>query len=186
LEKVLSFDRRKDWHDWLIENHSGSEGIWLRISKKRSSAPGISYEDSVEEAICFGWIDGQMKSNDIESFILRFSPRRKGSIWSELNRERALRLIKSGAMTAAGMEKVKEAKRNGRWASAYSSKKKPKMPEPLKNALSKEGTLQPFNALPNSRQLAYIYWINNAKKDETKELRIAETVMEMKRQKRLR
>jgi len=180
MEDLLDFADRKAWRAWLRKNHSRVEVAWLKIYKK-GKAVGISHVDAVEEAICFGWIDGQIKKHDDEGFALRFTPRRKDSIWSEINRERAVRLIENKAMTSAGMKKVEEAKRNGRWASAYSSKKKQAIPAQLKDALSREkGALDFFNALSNSHQLAYIYWINDAKKEETKMRRIKETVMKMR------
>jgi len=186
LDATLSLDSREDWRDWLKRNHDRAEEVWLKISKKHTRTHGISYEEGVEEAICFGWIDGKMKSMDEETYMLRFSPRRRGSLWSELNREKAVRMIKARRMTRAGMEKVDEAKKNGRWDSAYSSRKEPVPPDQLNEALSKDTVaLRNFNELSNSKKMAYIHWINEAKKDETRERRIEETIRAMKARKSL-
>ena len=184
MEGLLDFADRKAWRAWLKKNHAREDVVWLKIYKK-GEARDISHVEAVEEALCFGWIDGQLKKHDEDGFALRFTQRRKDSIWSEINRERAIRLIKKGAMTSAGMIKVEEAKRNGKWAAAYSSKRKLAIPAELKKALSrKEGALQAFSKMSNSHQLAYIYRINTAKREETKKRRIEETVKKMKGQSR--
>lgn len=131
----------------------------------------------MEEAICFGWIDGKMRSVDDKKYILRFSPRRRDSIWSEMNRQRAVKMMNRGKMTKAGNEKIDEAKKNGSWASAYSSKKEPPLPDDLKKALMKdEKTWRNFSEFSNSLKTRYIYWINVAKREETRERRIREIV----------
>jgi uncharacterized protein YdeI (YjbR/CyaY-like superfamily) len=106
LEQALYFEDNAQWREWLRQNHSKADGVWLVIRKKKNGADGITYTEALEEAICFGWIDGKMKSIDGEKFILRFTPRKKNSLWSKLNKEKAEGLIKSGRMTAAGMAKV--------------------------------------------------------------------------------
>lgn len=112
----------EEWHNWLLTNHAKESEIWLQIKKVKSKENGVRYDKAVEEAICFGWIDGLMYSIDKDRYILRFTPRRPGSIWSLINRNRAQTLISEGRMTEAGMAKVKEAQSNGRWETAYSSK----------------------------------------------------------------
>ncbi len=114
---------REDWRSWLLNNHDKKTEVWLQIKKVKSKNIGVSYDSAVEEAICFGWIDGLMYSIDDERFIQRFTPRRPGSIWSLINRNRAEKLIADGKMIEAGMVPIREAQKNGKWQAAYSSRK---------------------------------------------------------------
>lgn len=148
------------------------------LQKKHARKTCVPYEDAVEEALCFGWIDSKMKRIDDEKFILKFSPRKRSSIWSELNRKKAEKMIKEGKMTKAGLNAIEESKKNGRWESVYTSKRKPKLPVDLKKALKKDKTSwENFNNFANSYQVQYIFWINNSKQKETREKRIKEVVM---------
>lgn len=175
--KTLFVKNNSEWRKWLKNNHRKEKEIWLVHYKKHSGMQGISYKNALEEAICFGWIDSKMKSLDGEKFILRYSPRNKKSLWSEINKNTALKMIKDGKMTEQGFTTIEEAKQNGNWASAYTSKKKPTIPQDLKKALSKsENAWNNFNSFSNSSQFQYIFWINNAKLEETRKKRIVEVV----------
>jgi uncharacterized protein YdeI (YjbR/CyaY-like superfamily) len=112
-----------EWHDWLVDNHATQTGIWVQIKKAKSKQEGISLGDAVEEALCYGWIDSRMYSVDSDRFVLRFTPRRSNSPWSLINRTRAESLIDQGRMTPAGMKAISQAKKNGKWDTAYTSKK---------------------------------------------------------------
>ena len=171
------FLHRKEWRKWLEENHSSEKEIWVIIHKKKSGKKGLKYHEAVEEAICFGWIDSKMQSIDAERFRQRFSPRRKNSIWSKSNKEKAEKMIQAGKMTQAGFETINEAKQNGKWATAYSSKMPLAVPKDLAKAL-KENELawKNFEKFSNSTKLQYIYWVNSAKKDETRRKRIIAVV----------
>ena len=177
MENRLSFTNRGDWRDWLKENYDRKRYVWLTIYKKSSKKKGLTLEDAVEEAICFGWIDGKLKRVDVERFILRFSPRKAKSVWSRINKERAERLVKSKRMAAAGLATIEEAKRNGLWNSAYTNKTKDDIPLDLKEALMKEkeawGNFQRF---ANSYRNMYIGWVNSAKTAETRIRRINKVV----------
>ena len=145
---------RPQWRHWLTTNSEEKSEIWLQIRKKRSRRPGIFYEEAVTEAICFGWIDGKMMSVDGEAYVLRFSPRRRNSVWSKANRERAENLIAAGKMERQGFEAIEEAQANGRWASAYSSKHSPAVPADLEQALSRNLLAQRFfQGMSNSHRL---------------------------------
>lgn len=109
----------KEWHDWLVENYLIKSEVWLQIRKVKSEDIGVKLDEAVEEAICYGWIDGKMYSLDENKYILRFTPRRRNSLWSKKNRKRAEALIGSGRMTDIGMKKIKEAQENGNWENAY-------------------------------------------------------------------
>jgi uncharacterized protein YdeI (YjbR/CyaY-like superfamily) len=171
------FLSRKEWRNWLEESSSSEKEVWVIIQKKKSRRKGLKYDEAVEESICFGWIDSKMQSIDAERFRLRFSPRKKNSIWSKNNKERAERMIQAGKMTQAGFETIDEAKRNGKWDTAYSSKTVSPIPKDLAKAL-KENKLawKNFRKLSNSTKFRYIYWIKSAKKDETRRKRIIDVV----------
>ena len=108
----------KEWHDWLENNQDNELEVWLQIKKSKASEQGVKLEEAVDEALCFGWIDGKMHSLNQDHYILRFTPRKSGSIWSLKNRKRAETLIAEKRMTVRGMEKIQEAKMSGRWQSA--------------------------------------------------------------------
>lgn len=161
-----------------MDNHSKAPEIWVVIQKKRSRKLGLRYEEAVDEAVCFGWIDGKMNRIDEDSFILRFSPRRKNSIWSRLNRERAERMIATGRIAESGLAAIEEAKSNGRWDSAYSSREEPNVPEDLEAALRQSPQAwKNFNEFPNSTKFQYVHWIEDAKREETRLRRIGEVVL---------
>ena len=174
-EEFLSGD---EWRRWLSDNQSEAPEIWVVIQKKRSKKLGLRYEEAVDEAVCFGWIDGKMNRIDEDSFILRFSPRRKNSIWSRLNRERAERMIAAGRMAEAGLTSIEEAKSNGRWDSAYSSREEPDVPEDLEAVLRRSPPAwKNFNEFPNSTKFQYVHWVEDAKREKTRLRRIGEVVL---------
>jgi uncharacterized protein YdeI (YjbR/CyaY-like superfamily) len=108
----------KEWRAWLQANHAVEKEVWLIIYKKHTGTPSVTFEEATEEALCFGWIDSIMKGADEEKYILRYTPRRKGSKWSEANKKRAAKLIEQRRMTEAGLAKIEEAKRTGEWDKA--------------------------------------------------------------------
>jgi uncharacterized protein YdeI (YjbR/CyaY-like superfamily) len=171
------FPDRMEWRTWLEVNHSSEKEIWVIIHKKQSRKKGLKYPEAVEEAICFGWVDSKMQSIDADRFRLRFSPRRKSSIWSKNNKETAERMIHAGKMTQAGFEAIEDAKRNGKWEAAYSSEMGSTIPDDVVEAL-KENELawKNFKKFSNSTKLQYIYWVNSAKKVETRQRRINDIV----------
>jgi uncharacterized protein YdeI (YjbR/CyaY-like superfamily) len=175
--KALHFKTSVEWRKWLQNNHDKATEAWLVIYKKRSSQTGLRYEEALEEALCFGWIDGKMKSIDKDTFILRYSPRNARSIWSQQNREKTEQLIASGKMTQAGLARVEEAKMNGTWEKAYTQKKKDEIPADLEAAQSQNQiALVNFNNFANSYRNMYILWVSSAKTKETRKKRISEVV----------
>ena len=168
---------REEWRAWLQLNHTGKKEIWLVHYKKHTDKTTISYDDAVEEALCFGWIDGIMKKLDNEKYVLRYTPRRKKSIWSDLNKQRVAKMVEQGLMTEAGMTKIEEAKRNGEWEKAIKRESAPAIPPDLQKALQANKTAaKNFKAFAPSYQKQYIWWINSAKRDETRSRRVSETV----------
>ena len=131
----LHFQNRDEWRGWLQVNHAAQKEAWLVILKNSVAGLGVYYEEAVEEAVCFGWIDGVMKSASAEFYYLRFSPRRRGSVWSASNQLRVERLIALGMMTEAGMAKVREAQESGEWEAAIRREDTTSLPGDLRQAL---------------------------------------------------
>ncbi len=177
ITETLYVTNRIDWRDWLQSNHQLKKEIWLVYYKKHTGIERIPYDDAVEEALCFGWIDSIVKRVDDETYVQKFSPRKPRSIWSALNKERVGKMIKSGLMTKAGLEKIKEAKKSGKWDEAYTSKKVVEIPSDLTIALSKNKVASTnFLNFADSYKNMYINWVNSAKKEETRQRRIMEVV----------
>jgi len=119
----LCVTNRDDWREWLKRNHNTKNEIWLIYSKKNTSKPSIPYDDSVEEAICFGWIDNIIKRIDDEKFARKFTPRKGKSRWSDINKKRARKMMREGKMTDVGLARIKEAKKSGEWVKVASVRK---------------------------------------------------------------
>ena len=167
---------RAEWRKWLEKNHARTEGVWFISYKKETGKPRVTYEESVEEALCFGWIDSKGNKLDDERSMLWFAPRKVKSNWSKPNKERVERLIKQGLMTPAGLEKIDLAKKNGTWT-ALDGVENLEIPPDLAKAFSKNKTSKEyFGAFPRSVKRGILEWILNAKKPETRAKRIEETV----------
>jgi len=169
----LLFEDQQTWFSWLRKNHATSSGVWLRIAKKGANVTSVSYLQAVDAALCCGWIDGQKKSGDESYWLQRFTPRSEKSIWSKINREKALRLIELGQMKAAGLREVERAKRDGRWDGAYDSPSGATIPADFQAVLNKIPRAKAFFATLDSRnRYAVLFRIQTAKKAETRARRI--------------
>jgi uncharacterized protein YdeI (YjbR/CyaY-like superfamily) len=176
---TLPFASKKKWVDWLSKQHSKSAGVWLKLAKKDSAIPSITYEEALDVALCYGWIDGQKKGFDDKYWLQKFTPRGSKSIWSKINTEKAERLIASGEMKPAGLKAVEAAKQDGRWNAAYASQKNISVPEDLQAALDKNKKAKAFFSTLNSvNRYAILFRIQTAKKAETRAKRIQQ-FMEM-------
>jgi len=174
----LYLKTRSEWYKWLQKNHSKVNELWLIFYKKDTGKTSIDYEEAVEEALCFGWIDSIVKKIDEEKYARKFTPRKKNSVWSELNKKRIQKVIKEGRMTEFGMEKVIAAKKDGSWNKVI---KVPTVsvtaPVDFINALKKNKKAKSnFDKLPLSHKKKFYMWINIAKKEETRERRIKESI----------
>ena len=177
LPNSLYVDNREDWRRWLKKNHKISREVWLIYYKKHSGKTRIPYDDAVEEALCFGWIDSIVRRIDDEKYAQKFTPRNDKSIWSESNKKRVEKLIKQEKMTKSGMIKVEYARNSGEWYKPSHIIDEHKIPEELTEALIKNTPAQVnFNKLAPSFKRQYIAWIITAKKTETRQKRIRETV----------
>lgn len=171
--QVVPFKTQKEWGKWLAKHHATcDEGIWLRMYKKATKIQSIDYAQALEEALCYGWIDGQKKSFDAESWIQKFTPRRKRSVWSKVNIGHIERLTKAGKMHPAGIVQVEAAKADGRWDAAYHSASTMEIPEDFLQELKKDTKAYAFYQTLNKANLyAIFYRLTTAKKPETVEKR---------------
>jgi len=182
---TMQFASRDKWHNWLAAHHSTEKELWLIIYKRHIGKPGLSYQEALDEALCFGWIDGTLKRIDDEKHMIRFSPRRSRSIWSKANRGRAERLIAEGRMTGAGLAMIEQAKKNGEWYRELSNDEGAIVPPDLTESLkSNKKARKNFENFPPSLQEQFIYWITSAKRAETRTKRILETVARAERNER--
>ena len=173
----IFFDSRNEFHSWLEEHHNTVAELWVGYYKVDAGQSGIGYDESVEEALCFGWIDGLIKGIDDETYTRRFTPRSPDSKWSKANRERVEAMIQAGKMTPAGMELVEAAKETGEWAAAYRLADDHEPPAELEAALRADETAwENFQNFSNTDQYAFIAAVEEAKTDKTKQKRIERTV----------
>jgi uncharacterized protein YdeI (YjbR/CyaY-like superfamily) len=180
--KIMSFASAPALRAWLAENHSRSDGILLRISKKGSGLAGVSYAQALDQALCYGWIDGQKLPGDKQSWLQTFTPRRPKSGWSKKNTEHAERLIKSGEMTAAGHKEIDAAKSDGRWQAAYDSFGSASIPEDFLKELAGNKKAKAFFATLNKTNLYSIaYRLQTAKKPETRQKRMQAIIEKLER-----
>ena len=167
---------RAAWRQWLAKNHDRSPGIWLVFDRKSSRPDRLAYADSVEEALCFGWIDSTVRSVDPAHYKQLFTPRKPKSGWSRINKERVERLIAEGLMTPAGMARIDQAKANGAWV-ALDEVEALIVPPDLSDALAADPAARThFERFSPSARKAYLYWLNGAKRPETRARRLAEIV----------
>jgi uncharacterized protein YdeI (YjbR/CyaY-like superfamily) len=166
-----------EWRDWLARFHDREKEIWLVFYKKESKKTGIGYEQAVEEALCFGWVDSLIKSLDTESYARKFTPRKENSIWSESNKRRVKKLIKEGKMMDIGLAKIEAAKKSGWWDKDNRPVISLDMPPAFRQALNANKRARAnFSKLAETYQKHYIIWIGMAKRTETRERRISESI----------
>ena len=178
---------RDEWRQWLETNHDKSVGVWLVFYKKHLSTPTLQYDEAVEEALCFGWIDSIIKKRDDDSYTRKVTPRKSDSCWSQLNKERVEKLVRQGLMCESGLAKVTAAKESGVWdKSADRPKISFELPSEFKKALARNNKAKMFfDQLAPSYQKQFIGWINVAKRQETKERRVNESIALLQQRKRL-
>lgn len=184
LEKIEAIDRAT-WRNWLQQNHETAIGIWLIYYKVKSDKPSVRYPEAVKEALCFGWIDSKAKSLDDDRYMQIFTPRKPKSVWSKLNKQYIEELIEQGLMTDVGIRKIEAAKLDGSWTSLDAIEAlimPPDLIEALgKNAVSfagaKGNAQRNFEAFNNSTKKVILYWIESAKRSETRQNRIEKTVI---------
>ena len=173
---LLEPDSRKELRSWLESNHASSTGVLLAIGRKGNDVTTLTYEDAVEEALCFGWIDSTARRLDAGRYTVRLTPRKPNSVWARTNKERVERLIADGLMTPAGLVSVEAAKANGSWNS-LDDVEDLVVPDDLATALVAEpGAEEAFAAMSASARMLALHWVTNAKQPDTRARRVAETV----------
>ncbi len=169
---VRAFATPKLWRAWLEKHHATASGVQLRLYKKATKIKSVTYQQALDEALCYGWIDGQSNTYDEQSWLQKFTPRRPKSMWSKRNREHVARLTKAKLMTPAGLAEVKQAKKDGRWEQAYDSPKNMQVPEDFLTELKKDTTTYAYFMTLNKANVYAIAWrLQTAKKPETRERR---------------
>ena len=187
MKKVLDlpikpFKTQDAWEKWLATNHTKSAGIWMQIAKKGSGIASVNYQEALDVALCYGWIDGQKQPYDDEYWLQRFTPRGPRSIWSKINTGKAEALIKSGRMQPAGLAAIEAAKATGRWESAYQPSSNAEVPPELQAALDKNKKAKAFfETLRGANRYALIFRVQTAKKPETRAKRVAEFIEMLER-----
>lgn len=166
---TLEFECQDQWRAWLDEHHADANGVWLRFYKKASGVTSIYYADALDAALCYGWIDGQSKRLDEVSYLQKFTPRRKNSMWSKRNIEYVARLEAAGLMASAGLAEVKRAKEDGRWDAAYDKPSEMTMPDYFIEVLAKNPKAQAFFDTLNKTNTYAIAWrLQTAKTEKTR------------------
>lgn len=174
-QPIALFERKRDWQAWLTKNHRTSTGVWLQIAKKGADAQSVSYVEALEVALCFGWIDSQKRTHDEAFFLQKFTPRGPKSIWSRINKDKALALIEAGKMKPAGLAAVESAKRDGRWDAAYESAGKSTVPPDLQAALDGNARAKKFfESLDGRNRYAILFRIQTAKRPDLRKKKIAQ------------
>jgi uncharacterized protein YdeI (YjbR/CyaY-like superfamily) len=175
--EVVSFASVRDLEQWFASNHAKSNGIWVRFFKKGSGVHSVFYDETLDAALCFGWIDGQLKKHDNESWLRKFTPRRPKSIWSKRNIERAKRLIRSGRMQPAGLFEIATAEKDGRWKAAYDPPSKMVVPSDFLEALAENPRAKAFfETLNRANRYAIAWRLQTAKRPETRKKRLEDIV----------
>jgi len=174
---IVSFQTQSVWRNWLETNHEITSGIWLRLFKKDSGVQTVSYQQALDEALCFGWIDGQKKKYDNFSWIQKFTPRRPKSLWSKRNQEHIERLTRDGLMQKNGLKEVELAKKDGRWEAAYEPFGTMEVPEDFVMIIKKDKQIYEFFKTLNKANLyAIAFKLQTAKKVETRERRMIKII----------
>jgi uncharacterized protein YdeI (YjbR/CyaY-like superfamily) len=174
--KTFYAKSQKEWRKWLEKNHQSEKSVWLIIYKKESGTPSVYYTDAVDEAICFGWIDSKPNKRDDESYYQFFAKRNPKSNWSKVNKGKVSKLLEKGLITKSGLEAIETAKQNGTWT-ALDKVEEMIIPEDLQKAFNKNKTaFAYFDKFPRSSKRNILEWIMNAKRPETRQKRIEETV----------
>jgi uncharacterized protein YdeI (YjbR/CyaY-like superfamily) len=169
----MYFRNRSEWRAWLRQHHDREAEAWVAHVKKGSRRQGLSYNEGVEEALCYGWIDGLTRAQDADFFLQRYTPRKPNSVWSESNKARVEELTRRHRMTRAGLRQVEAAQADGRWQAASQRQDPDWIPEALHAALARtRGALEAYRSLPPSQRLMSGHAVETAKRPETREKRI--------------
>jgi uncharacterized protein YdeI (YjbR/CyaY-like superfamily) len=169
---TIPFESQDAWEEWLREHHESADGVWIKVAKKATGIPTVVWAEAVEVALCYGWIDGQAKRVDDSWYVQKFTPRRRRSVWSRVNVDKATALIESGRMQPAGLREVERAKADGRWEAAYEPPSANHVPDELQRELDRDPAVaEAFAKLDRQNRYAMQHRVATAKKPETRERR---------------
>jgi len=184
--KQVYVKTRDEWRNWLNQNHVRNTGIWLVFYKKHTGKPTLEYDAAVEEALCFGWIDSIIKKLDDERYVRKFTPRKSDSRWSELNRKRVKKLMKQQLMTESGVARVKEARKSGLWEECDRPEISFEIPREFESALAINSKAKMFfEQLAPTYRKQFVGWISVAKRPETRDRRVSESIALLEQGKKL-
>jgi uncharacterized protein YdeI (YjbR/CyaY-like superfamily) len=174
---IKLFRTAAEWEAWLARHHAAAPGLWLRLAKAGQGLRSVTYAEALEAALCYGWIDGQKKRYDAQSWLQKFTPRGPRSLWSQINREKAQALIASGRMQPAGLAAIERARQNGQWDAAYTSQKNTAVPDDLRSALAANPAAEAFfHTLNSANRYAILFRLQTAKQPATRARRLAQFV----------
>ncbi len=175
---VIGFASAQEWEAWLDGNHADARGLWIKIGKVGRGSPSVTYDEALDVALCFGWIDGQKGAFDDAHWLQKFTPRGPRSKWSKRNRQKASALIDQGRMHPAGLAQVERARQDGRWDAAYEGSSAATVPDDLQRALDADPkALEKFETLNSRNRYAILYRVQDAKRAETRARRIEKFVV---------
>lgn len=173
----LEFQDTMSWSDWLKAHHQDSNGVWLRIKRKHTELNVLDLNETVSTALCYGWIDSQLSTLDKQSYLLHFTPRRPNSVWSMRNRKMAEALLRDGQMHEAGLKAIRIARASGTWDQAYGASEPLEIPVDLSDAFKVHPIAENgFETWSNSDRNQVVYWLNQAKKAETRRSRMSRLI----------
>jgi uncharacterized protein YdeI (YjbR/CyaY-like superfamily) len=183
---IKPFTSKTKWAEWLAQQHDKSAGVWLKLAKKDSGISSVTYEEALDVALSYGWIDGQKKGLDDKYWLQKFTRRGPKSIWSKINTEKAEKLIANGEMKPAGLKAIEAAKQDGRWDAAYASQKNITVPEDFQAALDKNNKAKTFFAtLKSAERYSFLFRLHHAKRPETRAKHIQQFVSMLERGEKL-
>lgn len=174
---ILTFADAQAWNTWLGKNHTDQTGVWIKIAKKASGIPSVTYVEAVDEALCYGWIDGLKRSYDENYFLQKFTPRRKRSVWSKVNIGKVEALIAAGRMQVQGLAEIELAKADGRWDAAYESQANATVPDDLVAALDQNPSAKEFfESLTKAEKYSVLWRLMTSRTPETRSKRLASMI----------
>jgi uncharacterized protein YdeI (YjbR/CyaY-like superfamily) len=183
---IKHFADQRAWKNWLDKHHATEAGVWLRYAKAKSALKSVNHAEALDVALCYGWIDGQARSLDEDSWLQKFTPRGKRSVWSKRNQEHVARLVAAGEMQPAGLAAIEAAKADGRWERAYDPPSTAQVPDDFQAALDVEPEAKAFfESLNASSRYVMLHRIQTAVKPETRARRVAQFVAMLRRGEKL-
>lgn len=183
---IIAFADTHAWKTWLDKNHEDPIGVWIKIAKKNSGVQSVTYAEALDEALCYGWIDGLKRSYDERYFLQKFTPRRKRSLWSKVNIGKVEALIAAGRMQSAGMTQIELAKADGRWDAAYESQANAIIPDDLTSALKQNPTAKAFfESLTKAERYSVLWRLMTATTPQIRSKRLVMMIERLSRQEKI-